>query len=262
MPSSPGDYRSDYRIYADLADWWPLISPPREYTAEAAYLAAILRRSGTREVLDLGSGGGHVAVHLKNEFALTLIDISDQMLAVSAQLNPECEHRQGDMRTVRLGRQFDAVLVHDSIDYIVGTGDLRLVIQTAAAHCRPGGVALFVPDYVKDTFRELTGDGGGGVDADGRTASFSERTWDPDPADDWVQADYEFTLHLADGDTRVISESHRLSAFSRATWLSLLTETGFELDPALEPRPATQPGRRPGNLLIARLPIPQGDDID
>src|SRR6266705_4010851 len=138
-----------YRIYGDLADWWPLISPPREYSAESAYLAAVLdwalepgrapEPGGAPEpgaprpqVLDLGSGGGHVALHLKDKFNLTLVDLSEDMLTVSRQFCPESPHVQGDMRSVRLGRTFDAVLVHDAIDYIIGTEDLRLAIETAA----------------------------------------------------------------------------------------------------------------------------------
>ena len=31
-----------YRLYGELASWWPLISPPGEYAAEAEYLAALL----------------------------------------------------------------------------------------------------------------------------------------------------------------------------------------------------------------------------
>lgn len=252
----------DYRIYSDLADWWPMISPTREYAQEAAYLAAIINQATPpgattpATVLDLGSGGGHVAVHLKDTFTMTLVDISDQMLTVSRRLNPECEHHVGDMRTIRLGRRFDAVLVHDAIDYIIGAADLRQVIQTAAAHCKPGGVALFVPDYIKDTFREIMGGGGGGVDETGRTASFIEQTWDPDPADDWVQADYEFTLHTPDGGSQVVAESHRLSAFSRDTWLSLLAEAGLNQDDPdidhLRNSPG-QPGRGPANLFATRL---------
>jgi len=248
---------SDYLIYSDLADWWPMISPPREYTREAAYLTKVLSQATTsspdarQRVLELGSGGGHVAVHLKRSFAMTLVDISDQMLSVSRRLNPECEHRLGDMRTIRLGHRFDAVLVHDAIDYIIGTADLRRVIDTAAAHCEPGAIAIFVPDYVKDTFAELTGGGGGGVDEAGRTASFVERTWDPDPADDWVQADYEFTLHTPGGPPKVVRESHRLSAFSRDTWLSLLAEAGLRPDPGIDlHQPA---GKRPANLFATRL---------
>ncbi len=256
MTSADGEYR----LYRELAGWWPLISPPAEYTQEAAYLAAVLGSAAipVRQVLDLGSGGGHVALHLKDTFALTLVDLSPDMLTVSRQLNPECEHNQGDMRTLRLGRAFDAVLVHDAIDYITTQDDLRAVIGTAFAHCRPGGIAVFVPDYVKDTFGELTGDGGGGTDQAGRQASFRERTWDPDPADDWVQAEYEFTLRGADGTVELIRETHRLGAFSRGTWARLLAEAGFLSAPDGSPAGSSGPplpGRRPDNLFTGHRQI-------
>jgi SAM-dependent methyltransferase len=219
---------SDYRVYSDLAGWWPLISPAAEYQEEAAALAAVFGSAGipVREVLDLGSGGGGVAVHLAGRLALTLVDLSEEMLAVSRLLNPECEHVRGDMRTIRLGRVFDAVLVHDAVDYMTSEDDLRQVIETAYAHCRPGGIAVFVPDHVADAFRPYNG-GGGGRGDDGRQASFKEWTWDPDPADDWVQAEYEFVLRNADGTEQVVHEVHRLGAFRRATWLRLLGDAGF-----------------------------------
>ena len=252
MTGRPGEYR----IYHDLAAWWPLISPQEEYAQEAAYLAAVLgsARLPVREVLDLGSGGGHVAVHLKERMALTLVDLSEQMLAVSRRLNPECTHHQGDMRTVRLGRAFDAVLVHDAVDYMTSQADLAQVIDTAFAHCRPGGMALFVPDHSAEKFRAVSG-GGGSSDQAGRQASFREWTWDPDPADDWVQAEYEFRLRAADGTTQVVRERHRLGAFRRDTWLSLLAGAGFEPEAGFGAGAVTghaAAGREPRNLFIGR----------
>ena len=190
MAGMPGEYR----LYQELADWWPLISPPGEYAAEAAYLAGLFTSADieVRDVLDLGSGGGHVAVHLKDRLNLTLVDLSAGMLAVSRRLNPECAHRQGDMCTVRLGRVFDAVLVHDAVDYVTDEDDLRQLIATAFAHCRPGGMAVFVPDHTAETFQAGTGVGGS-TDAAGRQGSFRQWTWDPDPADDWIQVEVRYT---------------------------------------------------------------------
>jgi trans-aconitate methyltransferase len=71
-----------------------------------------------REVLELGSGGGNNASHMKRAFAMILVEPSDGMREISRRLNPECEHRSGDMRTVRLDRTFDAVFVHDAIMYM------------------------------------------------------------------------------------------------------------------------------------------------
>lgn len=236
-----------YRLYSDLAGWWPLISPPAQYAADAAAIGTAFgsARIPVRTVLDLGSGGGHVAMHLRQHFTLTLIDLSPSMLAVSRQLNPDCEHLQGDMLTIRLGRLFDAVLVHDAVDYVTTQPDLGLVLATAFAHCRPGGVAVFAPDHIAETFRGGTG-GGGGSDPSGRQASFREQTSDPDPADEWILAEYEFTLREADGRAQVVREAHQLGAFGRETWLRLLRGAGFRP----EDRSAGLPGHDPGSPRI------------
>jgi SAM-dependent methyltransferase len=244
--TEPGD---GYRLYRELAGWWPLISPPSEYAADAAVIEQELAAAAhpVRTLLDLGSGGGHVALHLKAERSVTLVDLSADMLTASQQLHPGSVHIQGDMRTVRLGRLFDAVLVHDAVDYVTTQDDLALVIGTAYAHCRPGGVAVFAPDHTAETFRPGTG-AGGGHDGTGRQASFTERTTDPDPADDWILAEYEFTLRDADGTVSVVPEAHRLGSFRRATWLSLLTGAGFSADA----RPLRGPGRAPRVLFVGR----------
>jgi SAM-dependent methyltransferase len=246
----------EYRLYQDLADWWPLISPPQEYAAEAGYLAGVFAAAAVpvREVLDLGSGGGHIAVHLRGRLSLTLVDQSEQMLAVSRRLNPQCVHVQGDMRTIRLGRVFDAVLVHDAIDYVTSQAELSQVIETAFAHCRPGGIAVFVPDHVAETFQPVSGRGGGS--SAGRQASFREWTWDPDPADDWVQAEYEFVLQETGGSPQVVREAHRLGAFSREVWRARLTAAGLSPQPGPGENAGTgEPaGLAPRNLFIGRRP--------
>ena len=158
-----------YRFYADLAPWWPLISPPDHYEEEAQFAASLLRTADgpVERVLELGSGGGSNASHMKSSFTMTLVDLSPSMLEVSARLNPECEHVRGDMRDLRLGREFDAVFVHDAIDYMTTEAHLRRAMETAFVHCRPGGVAVFVPDHVTERFEPET-DHGGSDGADGR----------------------------------------------------------------------------------------------
>src|SRR5688572_22760161 len=179
------------KLYDQLSSWWPLLSPPSEYAEEAEFYAAQLRSAGTEPVctlLELGSGGGNNASHMKSRFQMTLVDVSPGMLAVSRDLNPECEHVQGDMRTVRLGREFDRVFIHDAIVYMTNVSDLRKAIETAFVHCRPGGAALFAPDHLKETFRASTDCGGtDGVD---RGLRYLEWTWDPDPHDNTYTVNY------------------------------------------------------------------------
>lgn len=239
-----------FRFYGELAEWWPLISPPEEYTEEAAFAGQLLAWASipVREVLELGSGGGHNAVHLKTRFAMTLIDLSEEMLEVSRRLNPECRHHQGDMRTLRLARSFDAVFVHDAVDYMTNEADLSAAVETAFVHCRPGGIAVFVPDDTRETF-EASSDHGGSDAADGRGVRYLEWAWDPDPADSWTTTEYAFLLRGADGSIRVVHETHRTGLFGRDLWLRVLAEAGFAPQAVSE---ETTENRTPRELFIGR----------
>jgi len=246
------DAPATYRFYRELAAWWPLISPPEEYAEEAAYAASLLRSAsiGVREVLELGSGGGNNALYLKADFAMTLVDLSPEMLEVSRRLNPECTHHQGDMRTVRLGTSFDAVFVHDAVDYMVTEVDLHQAVETVFVHCRPGGIAVFLPDGTKETFEPDTDHGGSDGD-DGRAARYLEWTWDPDPADSWVRTEYSFLFREADGSVHATNETHRLGLFSRDAWLRIMTEVGFDATTVTE---VTTEDRVPRQAFIGSRP--------
>jgi SAM-dependent methyltransferase len=244
----------EHRFYGDLAEWWPLISSPEEYAEEAAYAATLLASAAVpvREVLELGSGGGNNAVHLKAHFALTLVDLSEGMLAMSRRLNPDCEHVCGDMRTVRLGRTFDAVFVHDAVMYMTTENDLRQAMETAFAHCRPGGIAVFVPDEIVETFEPSTDHGGTDAD-DGRGARYLSWSWDPDPADTWTLTEYAFLLRDASGAVRSTHETHRTGLFGRDVWLRLLRETGFVASQVTE---ETDDDRTPREIFLGARPLP------
>jgi hypothetical protein len=147
------------------------------------------------------------------------------MLAVSRALNPECEHVRGDMRDVRLGREFDGVFVHDAVVYMTTEIDLRRAIATAFVHCRPGGAALFAPDHVRETFKPSTDCGG--HDGPTHALRYLEWTWDPDPADTTYRVEYAYLLRTPDGSVRVEHDRHVEGLFARADWLRMLSEAGF-----------------------------------
>ena len=200
-----------------------------DYAEEATFYGDVLLKEGTRPaqtLLELGSGGGNNASYMKRRFQMTLVDPAPGMLEHSRGLNPECEHLDGDMRHVRLGRVFDRVFIHDAIVYMTTESDLRLALETAFVHCRPGGVALFAPDHVRETFQPSTDDGG--HDGETRSLRYLEWTWDPDPTDSSYTVDYAYLLREEDGSVRVEHDHHIEGLFSRDVWLRLLTEVGFE----------------------------------
>ena len=217
------------KLYNELADWWPILSAPEDYAEEAEfYRQAILAHCtfDPKTMLELGSGGGNNASHLKAHFELTLVDLSPGMLAVSRKLNPECEHLRGDMRSVRLEQQFDLVFIHDAVGYLTSAVALAKAIETAFYHCKPGGVALFAPDCVFETFEPSTDHGG--HDGEGRSLRYLEWTWDPDPNDTRYLLYMVYVLREQVSSIRTVEDRHELGLFGHDDWLRLIGEAGFQ----------------------------------
>jgi trans-aconitate methyltransferase len=200
-------------------------------------------------VLELGCGGGNNASHLREHFRLVLTDVSEDMLAVSRKLNPNCEHVCGDMRTLRLEREFDAVFVHDAVSYMLTIGDVRSAVRTAFAHCRPGGAALFAPDHFRESFRESARNGG--HTAGDRSLRYLEWVWDPDPDDSTYVADFVYMLREGNEPVRIVHDPHILGIFPRQAWLDIISETGFVPEPVPFEHSEVDPG---SELLLAIRP--------
>lgn len=217
------------RLYTDLATWFPLLTAPAEYAAEAARYEALALDvcPDAATLLELGSGGGNNAFHLKRRFTCTLTDLSPAMLEVSRALNPECEHVPGDMRALRLGRCFDVVFVHDAVSYLTSEAELRACIRTAAAHVRGGGAVVLAPDSTAESF--APGSHAGGHDAeDGRGLRYLEWSHAPEPGETSYDVDVVVVLRRVDGAREVVSERHVCGLFPEATWLRLLDEAGLD----------------------------------
>jgi SAM-dependent methyltransferase len=231
------------RLYTDLADWFHLLTAPADYADEAEFYRRVLTETvggAPKTLLELGSGGGNMASHYKHHFASTLVDLSPRMLALSRTINPECEHVQGEMRTVRLGRTFDPVLVHDAVMYLTTEADLRQAITTAFVHCRPGGAAVFAPDYVRETFASNTEHGG--HDGDGRALRYLMWSWDPDSADSTYVVDFAYLLRKQGKPMHVEYDRHVCGLFDRADWLRLLSDAGFQVTVRLLEHSGIPPG--------------------
>ena len=218
-------------LYNELSSWWRLFTPPEDYQEEAAFYTKLFMEKSalpSRTLLELGSGGGNNASFLKHDFQMTLIDLSEKMLEVSREMNPECEHIIGDMRTVRLNRLFDGVFIHDAVSYMKNEGDLYQTMTTAFLHCRPGGIALFAPDFIRETFQPSTSHGG--IDGEGRGIRYLEWTHDPDKNDSSYIAEFAMLLHEDGKETQIRYDRHELGLFPRSTWLSLLEDAGFQAE--------------------------------
>lgn len=217
-----------HAIYETLTPWYLLLDPTSDHEEEVAgFLDAYARAiDGARDtLLELGAGAGNNAFFAKRAYRCTLSDVSPPMQAISRRLNPECEHLLGDMRTLRLGRTFDAVLVHDAVVYMRTEAQLREAMETAFVHTRPGGAAVFAPDCLREDFHDYAqlheNEG------EGRSLKCLEWSWDPDPTDTEYTVEYALLLREG-GRVEAVHDRHVEGLFDRATWLRLLADVGFE----------------------------------
>ena len=227
------------------------MSPPDIYKEEARSRLRELRARlapGKRRILDLGTGGGHHLHQLTAEFDATAVDLSEAMLAHSRRLNPDVAHHVGDMRTVRLGETFDAVLVHDAISYMTTEADLMAVFATARAHLRPGGLLIAAPDDYTDTFDPPRVDYQTNRHAN-TELTYVEYSTDLDPNDTTIETTYVFFIKRG-GELRVEVDNHITGLLPMATWERLLTEGGFEVERV--DYPVSKDGR-PMYLWVGRL---------
>jgi len=219
------------RLYADLAWTWPIMSSPEEYAEESELFSRTIKEHSeieARTLLHLGCGGGMNDNTFKKYFQVTGIDISDEMLKTAKRLNPEVRYMNGDMRTLRLGERFDAVIAPDSINYMRTAEDLQSVFQTAYEHLNPGGVFLVIAEETTEKFKQnrtmSSCHSKGDVDL-----VFIENLYDPDPSNTSYEATFIYLIRQK-GKLEIHSDHHLLGIFGIGTWHSLLEQVGFKVE--------------------------------
>jgi SAM-dependent methyltransferase len=221
--------KDTFRLYSDLAWLWPMWGDATtEYAHYCEHVTGLIRQYAERPaatLLDIGCGGGKNVLNLKRQFDVTGVDLSPAMLAQAKELNPECTFVEDDMRTCRLGRTFDAVLMDDAISHMNCLADFTAAFRTAHAHLKPGGVLVATPDVTPETFQQNRTSATPAT-RDGLDIVFVENVYDPDPTDE----QYETTiLYLIrdHGRLRIETDHSTLGIFSLDTWRRVLRETGF-----------------------------------
>lgn len=142
-------------VFNAYAEYYDLLYKNKEYAAEAEYVATLLKRhkNGVGSILELGCGtGAHAELLARIGFEVHGIDLSREMLvkaeARKASLPAEVAARltfsHGDVRSVRTGRTYDAVIsLFHVMSYQTSNTDFKSAFETVATHLAKGGIFLF-----------------------------------------------------------------------------------------------------------------------
>ncbi len=219
---------STWIAYNELAwteDW---LADPAEYEDEVKAYVDLIQRTASespRTLLHLGSGaGGHDTI-FKRHFAVTGVDLSPGMLNKARKLHPDIEYIEGDMRTLRLDRQFDAVAIPDSIDYMASAEDLEQAIQTAVMHLKPGGV-LLVTAKTKEVFQNNN------FVYSGEKDNIHITLFENNYSNPFHPNTYEATLVYLirqQGELTIHTEQQLLGLFPQATWDDAFKHAGITM---------------------------------
>ncbi|MBN1120638.1 MAG: class I SAM-dependent methyltransferase [Anaerolineae bacterium] len=219
---------STWLAYNDLAWTEDLLADPAEYEDETLVYIDLINRTAAEPpvtLLHLGCGaGGHDTI-FKRHFTVTGVDLSRGMLDKARAAHPDIEYLEGDMRTLRLNRQFDAVVIPDSIDYMTSLDDLRQAIQTAVMHLKMGGVLLVVAK-TEETFQNnnfaYTGE------KDGIHVTLFENNYITPFRPNTYEAALVYLIR-EQGELTIHTDRHVLGLFSLAAWEKVFMDAGIAI---------------------------------
>lgn len=117
------------------------VSPWNDKPWHDRFIAALPKAAN---VLDLGCGSGSpVAKHMARQgLRVTGVDSSPTLISLCRERLPDHEWLVGDMRMLRLSRQFDGVLAWDSFFHLTPE-DQRRMFDVFARHAAPSAVLMF-----------------------------------------------------------------------------------------------------------------------
>lgn len=211
--------------------YYDLLYRNKDYEAEAAYVVGALRGQGVSEgtLLEFGSGTGrHGRILADAGYDVTGVERSAEMVALAGEAD-RFRSVQGDIRSVRLDRSFDAVLaLFHVVSYQTDDASLLATFHSAAAHLPPGRPFLFDFWYAPAVYAQRP---------EVRVKRISDeqvrvtRIAEPTMRSERNGVDVDYTIFVEDRASGVIetfAESHPMRCFSLPEIDRLAEITGFE----------------------------------
>lgn len=217
---------SDFRTIATYYD--ALYVNDREYAPEAARVKELLTRHGVppqADLLVLACGtGGHIP-YFRDDYDVSGLDLSQDMLDVAREKFPDITFYLGNLVDFEVETDFDAMIcLYGSMGFVKTLDNLRASTKRIAAHLRPNGVVLITPWSTVEDFREIIV-----VDAadqpDLKIARMEQvRLKEPGIV--------EVTFHHLIGKSNEVSyhrQSMEIGLFTRGEYLSAISDAGLNV---------------------------------
>ncbi|WP_027391845.1 class I SAM-dependent DNA methyltransferase [Aquimarina latercula] len=133
-------------LYTNLAEVYEaMYSSFIDYKSEFEFYASILKKNDKKQVLELGSGIGHLGNYFqKNEFEYSGIDLSEGMVKIAKRKYPKCKFSKEDIRSFKLDKQVGSMLmVGRTISYLLTNKDVLSTFHNVYNNLKEKGIFSF-----------------------------------------------------------------------------------------------------------------------
>jgi ubiquinone/menaquinone biosynthesis C-methylase UbiE len=220
-------------VFSESAEFYDALYAFRDFTAETAQVAAIVRvaHPGAQTILDVACGTGEHAMRLARDhhFEVDGLDLDEGLLRVARRKHPAGTFFHADMSDFAIAKQYDVVIcLFSAIGYLVTLERTQRALDAFRRHLRPQGVAIVEPWFRPG---ELEDDRVVRLAAalDGTTVERTGRT----KIDGRISRLYfDYRIEASDG-IRQVSEIHELGLFTVEEMAASFEQAGLraEYDP-------------------------------
>ena len=228
-------------IFKNYARYYDLLYKDKDYSKEISFIHNLLCQynPGAKDILELGCGTGVHSVFLaKKGYQVHGIDFSEHMLeSAYERLNrlpksfkSKLQYTNGDIRKIRIGRKFDAVLsLFHVMSYQTTNEDLLSTFATAKEHLKPDGIFIFdcwygpavLSNRPNTRIKRLKDDK---IDV----IRFAEPTMHPN--ENIVDVKYQVLIKSKDGDKiDELHETHKMRYLFKTEIEYLSSQSGFDI---------------------------------
>lgn len=222
---------------SDYAGVYDLLYDDKDYGGECDAITALAasHSSGLGSVLDFGCGtGGHAFELAHRGIEVVGVDLSASMIeharkrAADLAVDPVPTFVLGDLRTIDLGRRFDAALMMFGVlGYQLENDDVLAALRTASRHLAPGGLLFFDVWYGPAVLAERPADRVKTVRSEGCTVVRSSHS-KLDTARQVCEVSFDLIV-VDDSGVHEFDECHEMRFFFAKELELALAASGFRL---------------------------------
>lgn len=229
---------SESDVFGTYAGFYDALYADKDYESEVRFVVDVFTEYGVpagASILDLGCGtGGHAIPLARRGYAVTGVDRSPEMVEQAVEKarvqSLDVDFAVGDVRSLRLGHTFDAVIsMFAVLSYQLTNEDLAATFQTVSAHLRPGGLFIFDAWFGPAVLSERPEQRSKTVQTAEGDTIVRRATPTLDLVSQTVRVDYEIERSRGDEVVATARESHTVRFLFVQEIHQMLDAAGFEL---------------------------------